>query len=250
MNRLSLLLLLFLSSLIFCPSAFAQSRQSASIELEHFAPAIDTVRDPGRHFIMPTAQANQGGYIGAWELAFLQAGFGVDDVLSVNAGITAMPTVAFRSQFAFVNAKITVADEPMFSFALGGNFLRLTSDLPYFHLFAVGTYEHEDKTRISGTVFYKVSGEDFPVVNVVPYGSFAFTYGGSMGAGAGFDTPFLDISNMRIVGELWNHDLQSPSKLMAILALRVESSRFSSDFGFAYFTMPLLAPVANFVWRF
>lgn len=245
MTRLSLLLLLF-----FSIPAFAQQRASSTVELEHFAPAIDTVRDPGRHFIMPTAQAIEGGFIGAWELAFLQAGIGFDNVVSITAGITAMPTVAFRSQFAFVNTKLTIADEPMFAFAIGGNFLRLTSALPYVHLFAVGTYEHEDKTRISGSVFYKASGEDFPVVDVVPYGSFAFTYGGALGAGVGFDTPFLDISNMRLVGELWNHDMQSPTKLMALLALRVESSRFSSDFGFAYFTMPLLAPVANFVWRF
>lgn len=228
----------------------AHGQQAPSSNLEYFAPALDTIRDPGRHFQMPTAKANVGGYIGAWELAFLQAGIGFDKVVSVNAGITAMPTVAFRSQFAYVNTKITIMDEPWFSFALGGNFLRLTSTYPYVHLFGVGTYEHEDKTRISGMIFYKLSGEDFPIVNVYPYGSFSFTYGSALGASAGFDTPFLNISNMRVVGEVWNHDLQTPSKLMALLALRVESSRFSSDFGFTFFTLPLLAPVANFVWRF
>jgi hypothetical protein len=239
---------LFLFLLLFVSTASAQQRTADN--LEYFAPAIDTVRDPGRHFLMPTAKANEGAYIGAWELAFLQAGIGFDKVISVNAGITAMPTVAFRSQFAFVNTKLTIMDEPWFSFAIGGNFLRLTSDLPYVHLFGIGTYQHEDKTRISGMFFYKLSGEDFPVVNVFPYGSFNFTYGGALGAGAGFDTPFLNVSNMRLVGEIWNHDLQTPTKLMALLALRVESSRFSSDFGFAFLTLPLLAPVANFVWRF
>ena len=242
MKFVALLLSLFVS--------VANAQQAPSTNLEYFAPAIDTIRDPGRHFLMPTAKANEGAYIGAWELAFLQAGIGFDKVVSVNAGITAMPTVAFRSQFAFVNTKLTIMDEPWFSFALGGNFLRLTSKLPYVHLFGVGTYEHEDKTRISGMLFYKLSGEDFPIVDVFPYGSFSFTYGGSLGAGAGFDTPFLNVSNMRLIGEIWNHDLQTPSKLMALLALRVESSRFSSDFGFAFFTLPLLAPVANFVWRF
>jgi hypothetical protein len=241
----SLLLLLVLTY-----SSIALAQQRSADNLEYFAPAIDTVRDPGRHFLMPTAKANEGAYLGAWELAFLQAGIGFDKVISVNAGITAMPTVAFRSQFAFINTKITLMDEPWFSFAVGGNFLRLTSELPYIHLFGVGTYQHEDKTRISGMFFYKLSGEDFPVVNVFPYGSFNFTYGGALGAGAGFDTPFLNVSNMRLVGEIWNHDLQTPSKLMALLALRVESTRFSSDFGFAFFTLPLLAPVANFVWRF
>jgi hypothetical protein len=242
--------LLSIAFFLFVGPGTSQAQQRSNTSVEFFAPALDTVRDPGRHFIMPTAKAIEGGFIGAWELAFLQAGIGFDNVISLTAGITAMPTVAFRSQFAFVNAKITVADEQILALALGGNFLRLTSSLPYYHLYAVGTYEHEDKTRISGTVFYKVSGEDFPVVDVVPYGQFAFTYGGALGAGAGFDTPFLDIGNMRLVGELWNHDMQSPTKLMALLALRVESTRFSSDFGFAYFTMPLLAPVANFVWRF
>ena len=240
-------LLPFLALFVSLP-LFAQQR--APQQLEYFAPTIDTVRDPGRHFLLPTAKANVGSYIGAWELAFLQAGIGFDNVISVNAGITAMPTVAFRSQFAFANTKITVMDEPWFSFALGGNYLRLTSKHNYVHIFGVGTYEHEDKTRISGMLFYKLAGEDYPTVDVFPYGSFSFTYGGAMGAAAGFDTPFLDISNMRLVGEIWNHDLQTPSKLMALLALRVESSRFSSDFGFSFFTLPLLAPVANFVWRF
>lgn len=238
--------LLFLLSL----SSIANAQQNSAENLEYFAPAIDTVRDPGRHFLMPTAKANEGFYLGAWELAFLQGGVGFDKVVSINAGITAMPTVAFRSQFAFINTKLTIMDEPWFSFALGANYLRLTSTYPYVHLFGVGTYQHEDKTRISGAIFYKISGEDFPIVNVFPYGSFSFTYGSALGAAAGFDTPFLNITNMRVVGEIWNHDLQTPSKLMALIALRVESSRFSSDFGFTFFTLPLLAPVANFVWRF
>lgn len=228
----------------------SHAQQQPAANLEYFAPTIDTVRDPGRHFLLPTAKANVGAYLGAWELAFLQGGIGFDNVISVNAGITAMPTVAFRSQFAFANTKITVMDEPWFSFALGGNYLRLTSTHNYVHLFGVGTYEHEDKTRISGMIFYKLAGEDFPIVDVFPYGQFSFTYGGALGAAAGFDTPFLNITNMRLVGEIWNHDLQTPNKLMALLALRVESSRFSSDFGFSFFTLPLLAPVANFVWRF
>src|SRR5687767_1166217 len=167
--KLLLLLLLAVSSV-------ASAQQKTADNLEYFAPAIDTVRDPGRHFLMPTAKANVGAYLGAWELAFLQGGIGFDRVVSVNAGITAMPTVAFRSQFAFVNTKLTIMDEPWFSFALGGNFLRLTSSFPYVHLFGVGTYEHEDKTRISGMFFYKLSGADFPIVDVIPYGSFSFTY--------------------------------------------------------------------------
>lgn len=234
-----------LLAILFIAPVAAQAQQ----KVEYFAPAIDTVRDPSRHFLMPTASAVKGGYIGAWELAFLQAGVGIGDVLSITAGFTAMPTVAFRSQFGFVNAKFTIADEEMFAFAVGGNFLRLTSTHLYYHLYGVGTYQHEDKTRISGMVFFKASGADYPIVDVRPYGVFDFAYGGPLGAAAGFDTPFMDIGNMRLVGEIWNHDIQTPSKLMALLALRVESTRFSSDFGFTFFTLPLIAPVANFVWR-
>lgn len=237
--------LLLTAVLVCCASISA-----AQTQLEPFAPTIDTVRDPARHFVMPTAKPLKGGYLGAWELAFLQGAVGFGDVFTVTAGFTAMPTVAFRSQFGFANLKVTIADEELLSVALGLNYLRLTSTHPYVHLFGVGTYQHEDKTRISGMILYKASGDDFPVVDVFPYGSFTFTYGGALGAGAGFDTPFLDISNMRLVGEIWNHDLQSPNKLMALLALRVESSRFASDFGFSYFTLPLIVPVANFVWRF
>src|SRR4051794_31167473 len=80
----------------------------------------DTVRDSYRHFVMPTAKPVTGGFAGFWELAFLQGGFGVGDVLSVWTGFTVMPTVAFKSQFAFVNMKLTLADEGPLTFAIGG----------------------------------------------------------------------------------------------------------------------------------
>jgi hypothetical protein len=96
----------------------------------------------------------------------------------------------------------------------------------------------------------KTVGPDYPIVNVVPYGQFSFTYGGLLGAGIGFDTPIKGIPNTRIVAEIWNHDLSSVTKFALLFAARIESERFSSDFGFMYFSLPLLAPVANFVWRF
>ncbi len=235
---LSFILILLLS--LLKQNSFAQAK----------ADTLSPPPDEYRHFIMPTGKPINGGYFGFWELAFLQGGFGIGDVLSFSGGITVMPTVAFRSQFGFLQAKATVADEGGISFAVGTNFLRLTSDNLYLHAFASATMEMQNETRYTGLIFLKVYGNDFPIVNVFPYGSFGFTYGSPLGAGIGFDTPVKGIPNTRIVAEIWNHDLSSPSKIALLFAARIESERFSSDFGFMYFSLPLLAPVANFVWRF
>ena len=217
----------------------------------------DTIPDGYRHFIMPTGKPIEGGYFGFWELAFMQAGYGIGDVLSVSGAFTVMPTVAFRSQFGYLQGKLTLYDDQGFSLAGGLNFLRLTSDNTFLHVFGALTYEMPSQTRITGLIFYKISsstpqGPNNPLitVNVVPYGSFTFLYTGGLGAGIGFDTPLPNNPNMRIVAEAWSQDLTSPNKLGIIGAFRLESDRFSSDFGLMYFSLPLIAPVANFVWRF
>ncbi len=217
----------------------------------------DSVVDGYRHFIMPTGKPIEGGYFGFWELAFLQAGYGFGDVLSVSGGFTIMPTVAFRSQFGFLQGKLTLFDDQGLSLAAGLNYLRLTSDNTLLHLFGALTYEAPNNSRFTGLIFYKVYGATplgsnttLITVNVVPYGAFTFNYTGGLGAGLGFDTPLAGNSNMRIVAEIWNHDLSEPSALGILGALRLESQSFSSDFGFMFFTLPLIAPVANFVWRF
>src|SRR4051812_31436912 len=97
----------------------------------------DTIPDGYRHFIMPAGKAIDGGYFGFWELAFVQGGVGFADVASLSAGFTVMPAVAFRSQFGFVQGKLTLFDDQGFSLAAGANFLRLTSAFPYLHLFSV-----------------------------------------------------------------------------------------------------------------
>lgn len=218
-------------------SAYAQSDTLAS-------------KDPYRHFIMPTAKPIQGGFAGVYELAFLQAGYGFGDFLSLSGGITLLPTVAFRSQIAFLQAKATFADEEGISFAAGLNFLRMTSKHPYVHGFASATAEFQDETRYTGFIFYKISGETYPIVDIYPYGSFSFSYTGSLGAGIGFDKPIKALKNIRLVGEIWNHDLSSAKNIALLGALRLETSEFSSDFGLMYFSVPLLVPVASFIVRF
>jgi hypothetical protein len=160
--------------------------------------------------------------------------------------------VAFRSQFAYLQGKATIADEGGISFAVGANLLRLTSDFLYLHAFASATMEMQNETRYTGLLFLKVSGNSYPIIYVYPFSPppFTFSYGGLLGAGIGFDTPIKGIPNTRIVAEIWNHDLSVPSKIALLFAARIENERFSSDFGFMYFSLPLLAPVANFVWRF
>jgi hypothetical protein len=206
-------------------------------------------RDPYRHFIMPTAKPIEGGYLGIWELAFVQAGYGFGDFFSVSAGMTFLPTVAFRSQVAFVQAKATFADEEGISFAAGANLLRLTSDHLYTHAFASATAEFNDETRYTGFIFLKTSGSVYPIVNIYPYGDFSFSYTGSLGAGIGFDKPLPKLG-VRFIAEIWNHDLSNARNIAALGALRLESKDFSSDFGFMYFSLPLLVPIGTFVYRF
>lgn len=221
----------------------------------HASPVPDSVTAPldeYRHFIMPTGKPITGGYVGFWELAFIQAGVGVGNIFSFSGGITVLPTVALRSQFAFLQAKATLADEGGISFAVGANLLRLTSDYLYVHAFAAATMEMQNETRYTGLIFLKAYGEPYPIIYVYPFSPppFSFSYGGILGAGIGFDTPIRGVPNTRIIAEIWNHDLSTPSKIALLFAVRVENERFSSDFGFMYFSLPLLAPVANFVWRF
>jgi hypothetical protein len=212
------------------------------------ADPADTVRDAYRHFIMPTARPIDGGYFGFWELGFLQGGGGLG-AISLSGGVTVLPTVAFRSQIAFLQGKLTLYDDRNLGLAAGVNWLRLTSDYPYTHIFAVMTIETNDQSRYSGAIFYKASGDDFPHPDIEPYGAFQFSYGGALGVSLGMDMPIAS-SNMRFVAEAWNHDLSVPNKLAVLGALRLEAEDFSSDFGFMYFTLPLIVPVANFVWRF
>ncbi len=222
----------------------------------------DSVVDGYRHFIMPTGKPIEGGYFGFWELAFLTGGYGFGDVLSVSGGLTVMPTVAVRSQFGYLQSKLTLFDDQGLSLATGLNYLRLTSDNTLLHLFGSLTYEMPGQTRITGLLFYKIysntstlgesssTNSTLITVNVVPYGAFTFNYTGGLGAGLGFDTPLPGNKNMRFVAEAWSHDLTQPTAFAVLGALRLESQTFSSDFGFMFFTLPLLAPVANFVWRF
>ncbi len=206
--------------------------------------------DDYRHFIMPSAKPIKGAYAGFWELAFLQGGVGLGDMISVSGGVTILPTVAFRSQIAFLQAKATLAEEEGVSFAVGVNLLRLTSQYFYVHPFLAATMEMQNEIRYTGLIFIKASGENFPIVDVAPYGQFSFSYGSLLGAGIGFDAPIKGIPDTRFVAEIWNHDLSVPNKLALLAALRIEGKHLSSDFGIMYFTMPLLTPVANFVWRF
>ena len=218
-----------------------------------FAQVTDSLAPPlddYRHFIMPSAKPINGAYVGFWELAFLQGGVGFGDIFSVSGGITILPTVAFRSQIAFLQAKATLAEEEGVSFAVGVNLLRLTSQYFYVHPFLAATVEMQNEIRYTGLIFIKASGDNYPIVTVAPYGSFSFTYGSLLGAGIGFDAPLKGIPDTRFIAEIWNHDLSSPNKLALLAALRIEGKHLSSDFGLMYFTMPLLTPVANFVWRF
>jgi hypothetical protein len=226
--------------ILFAEHISAQNKDSVTAPVDDY-----------RHFIMPTGKAIHDGYFGFWELAFLQGGIGFGNTLSFSGGITVIPTVAFRSQFAFLQGKATLADEGGISFAVGANFLRLTSDNLYLHAFISGTAEMQNETRYTALLFLKAVGPADPaIVNVVPIGQFAFTYGGLLGLGIGFDTPIKGLPNTRIIAEIWNHDLSSVNKFAFLFGVRIESERFSSDFGFMYFSLPLLAPVANFVWRF
>lgn len=225
---------------------------------EHQIKKIYKIEDSNRHshrvFLLPTAKPiGKNHFIGAFELLFFYAGFGISDLVSITAGRTVIPQIRADEQFMTLNGKITLLTEKFdniarsLSLAVGGNLSFINDRNRLIHYYGVGTFELS-RTNLHATVFYKTGNHDIYDIyfanNLI-----AMVYpNGSFGIGLGIDSRIPNTKGLYFIGELWNHNVQQPTHSGVLLGLRLCSQNFSADFGLSFFTSPFLAPFASFVW--
>jgi hypothetical protein len=207
-----------------------------------------------QHFLMPTASPNgPGGFLSDYELGFLYGGFGLGYGATITAGITAIPGIPLKSQLYHVGAKFTIERSPEMELAIGATYTWITSDYPYSHIYAVGTFPLGEG-RYSAMLLYRVTGTDVAPIAVAPFGGdttrFNLYYTASIGAAFGFDGPAFGRDDIRWLGEIWNNDITKPQNTVSMLGVRVTNESLSADFGVAIFTAPAIFPVTSFSYRF
>lgn len=215
----------------------------------------DYYRHKHRIFLLPTAEAiGDDHFIGNFELGLFYAGFGLFDVISVTTGRSFIPSINSNHQISLGNIKFTLMNIPLdnidnknliFSAGLNLGFINHNNRL--VHYYATGTLSLE-RTAISASVYTKYGNNNYYRIY---FGENALDMNyanGSFGLAIGIDTRFSNFHNLHFIGELWNSDITKPTNSAVFLGLRLASSNFSSDFGFAFFTQPFVIPFCSFVW--
>lgn len=211
-------------------------------------------RHSHRLYLLPTAEPIvNNAFIGNFEMLLFYGGFGVSDWLSITGGTTIIPTLARNEQISTMNVKFTVYQEKFesmegkASIALGGNLAFINHNNNFQHLYATATFTGA-KSIITGSFFFKIGNENnYEVKFGREYLNLNYL-NGSMGIGVGLDTKFTNWNDLHFIGELWNSDITAPSNTAVMLGLRLTNSKFSSDFGLAFFTQPFAIPVVSFAW--
>lgn len=218
-------------------------------------PVESYYRQSHRYFLLPTAIGiGSNHFVGMMELFFFYGGFGVTDYFSLIVGRSFLPTLYSNQQLTLLNVKGSlpklVLDDVVreIHFALGGNLAFANHNNRFVHLYGVGTALFY-KTSLSVSLFYKMGSGDIYLIRFANSVQDVIYQDGSFGISAGFDTKLSDFKDVHIVGELWNIDVAKPTKTGVFLGVRFANDRFSSDFGFAFFTQPFLAPFVSFVWN-
>lgn len=207
-----------------------------------------------RVFLLPTAEPiSNNHFIGNFELLLFYGGFGIGDIVSVTAGSTVVPTLERKEQFSTLNLKFTVYNERFedmdskAAFAIGGNLAFINHNNNFQHLYAVASFTGP-KSIITGGFFYKLGTQNNYELKFGREFLNANYFNGSFGVGLGLDTKFASSKDLHFIGELWNTDIASPTNTAVLLGLRLNNTRFSADFGLAFFTQPFAVPVFSFVW--
>ncbi|MFP4370360.1 MAG: hypothetical protein ACLFR2_12345 [Candidatus Kapaibacterium sp.] len=214
----------------------------------------DSYRHKHRVFLLPTADPiGDDHFIGAFELAFFYAGFGIGDIVSITAGRSVVPTIPGEDQVSLMNLKATVYDyefetmEGGVAIALGGNLAFINNDNRLIHSYAVSTFRGA-KSRLTGAVFYKMGSRDIYTLRFNNEIVDMIYTDGSFGIALGLDTRISDRHGLHVIGELWNNDINSPTNTGIMLGLRLSNTNFAADFGMSFFTQPLVLPIASFSW--
>ena len=223
-------------------------------QIEEYKLEEENYRHAHRVYFMPTAEPiGDDHFIGNFELLFLYGGFGIMDKISVTAGRSIIPTIASEEQISELNVKFSVLEEKWenfdgkLDFAVGGNLAFLNSDNRLIHAYTVATFQKR-RSRFSASVFYKLGSEDFYQPNFRD-NIFDVNYNdGAVGLALGLDTKFTHWHDIHFIGELWNANIAKPQDTGVLLGFRLANTKFSADFGLAFFTSPFVAPFFSFVW--
>jgi hypothetical protein len=231
---------------------FGRVRIAKSL-IDEFIPLEGPYRERPLHFLMPSASpAGPGAFVSSYELGFWYAGIGLGYGATITAGATLVPSIPLGQQLYHAGAKFTIERNPEFELAVGAAYTFITTDHPYGHIYAVGTFP-VGTARYSAMIIYKATGEDFARVAIAPFGGdttdFTVYYDGAIGAAFGFDAPAFERDDMMWVGEIWNNDLRKPQNTVSMFGIRVMNETLSADFGFALFTAPFIVPVVAFTWK-
>lgn len=215
-------------------------------------------RQSNRIFILPTAEPiSSNHFIGNFELLFFYAGIGITDYVSITAGRSVIPGTPSEFQISEINAKATLYRqfwESMtgnMSVAVGVNHALLNNDNKLTHIYSAITFTTA-KSVFTGAVFSKIGSKDFyefKLSNGNEISTYPFAYeDGSFGLALGLDTRLSGWKDVHIISELWNSNIARPTDTGVLLGVRLANTRFSADFGLAFFTSPYLLPFTSFTW--
>lgn len=227
---------------------------------DEIADIIEKIHDLHQNhslYIMPTANPIKNNcFIGNYEIALFYGGFGLTDWISITAGHSIIPSTNANEQISVVNAKfsfpnIVKEDSSNIAIAVGTNIGWINLSNKMFHLFAIGTYNSSslNNSNFSFGVFYKLGYQDYPSTVRLAGRTFTFNYpDGSIGLCAGFEKRFAARKELSLLLEIWNSDITRPTNTGILTGLRLSHRNFYTDFGFAVFTQPFVAPFFSFVW--
>jgi len=210
-----------------------------------------------RGYLMPTAiPIGNDHFLGDIEIAFLYAGVGIGNVVSITAGRSFIPTVPSADQVSHVNLKVTVAEtenglveggKQFYAVGVTGTWLNANNFLG--NIYGVATFTGK-RTAISTMLFAKVAGTSPMKLRFGTLIDSANVYyeNGTIGVGLSLDSRFSDTHDLHFVGELWNNDITKPTNTVLYLGLRLANDRIAMDFGMSIFTAPAVVPTVAFAW--
>lgn len=226
-------------------------------EIHSIASTADDYRHRHRGYLLPTAQPiGNDAFIALVEGVLPYVGIGIGEWLSVTAGRTLIPGVAWSDQASLINAKFTLHSAPnglveggeqVYAVGVNGGWINDVNFLG--HVYGVATFTGK-RTQATLMMFAKVAGKDVYTVKAGNFfGPAAFPLAnGTFGVGIGLDTRFPEMRDLHFVGELWNADLTKPANTALYLGLRLTNRAVASDFGFTVVPGPFIIPTIAFAW--